>query len=48
MGKPQTNGLIELVDSKSEELKLLRLLGFRVWNMKKKLAEYQIEPSLFK
>ncbi len=31
-----------------EELKLLRLLGMRVWNLKKKLAEYQAEPSLFK
>lgn len=30
-----------------EELKLLRLLGLRIWNMKKKLAEHQIEPSLF-
>lgn len=34
--------------SKDEELKLLRLLGLRVWSMKKKLAEYQVEPSLFK
>ncbi len=31
-----------------EELKLLRLLGMRIWNMKKKLAEYQVEPSLFR
>ena len=31
-----------------EELKLLRLLGMRVWNLKKKLAEYQAKPSLFK
>ena len=31
-----------------EELKLLRLLGMRVWNLKKKLAEYQAEPSLFR
>ncbi len=34
--------------STDEELKLLRLLGMRVWNMKKKLAEYQVEPSLFR
>lgn len=34
--------------STDEELKLLRLLGMRVWNLKKKLAEYQAEPSLFK
>lgn len=34
--------------STDEELKLLRLLGLRIWNMKKKLAEYQMEPSLFK
>jgi hypothetical protein len=34
--------------STEEEIKLLRLLGLRVWNMKKKLAEYQAEPSLFK
>lgn len=34
--------------STDEELKLLRLLGLRVWNLKKKLAEYQFEPSLFK
>ena len=34
--------------STNEELKLLRLLGMRVWNLKKKLAEYQAEPSLFK
>lgn len=34
--------------SAAEELKLLRLLGMRVWNLKKKLAEYQMEPSLFK
>ena len=33
--------------STDEELKLLRLLGMRVWNLKKKLAEYQAEPSLF-
>lgn len=33
--------------STAEELKLLRLLGMRVWNLKKKLAEHQIEPSLF-
>ena len=29
--------------STDEELKLLRLLGMRVWNLKKKLAEYQTE-----
>jgi hypothetical protein len=34
--------------STEEAFKLLRLLGMRVWNMKKKLAEYQVEPSLFK
>ena len=33
--------------STDEELKMLRLLGMRVWNLKKKLAEYQAEPSLF-
>jgi len=31
-----------------EEIKLLRLLGLRIWKMKKKLAEYQAEPSLLK
>ena len=34
--------------STDEELKLLRLLGMRIWNLKKKLTEYQAEPSLFK
>lgn len=33
--------------STEEEIKLLRLLGLRIWNMKKKLAEHQIEPQLF-
>lgn len=31
-----------------EELKLLRLGNMRVWGLKKKLAEYQAEPNLFK
>ena len=31
-----------------EELKLDRLLSMRIWNLKKKLVEYQAEPSLFK
>ena len=31
-----------------DELRLLRLGNMRVWNMKKKLAEYQAEPSMFK
>lgn len=34
--------------SPDEEMKLLRLLGLRIWSMKKKLAEYQAEPSLLK
>lgn len=34
--------------STEEELKLLRLLGMRIWKLKKKLAEYQVETSLFK
>lgn len=34
--------------SVEEELKLLRLLGMRIWNLKKKLSEYQAEPNLFK
>lgn len=31
-----------------EEIKLLRLLGMRIWKMKRKLAEYQVMPSLLK
>lgn len=31
-----------------EELSLLRLGNMRVWKLKKKLAEYQAEPNLFK
>ena len=31
-----------------EELKLYRLLSMRIWGLKKKLSEYQAEPSLFK
>ena len=34
--------------SVDEELKLYRLLSMRIWNLKKKLVEYQAEPSLFK
>ena len=34
--------------SAEEELKLLRLGNMRVWNMKKKLAEYQVETNLFR
>ena len=31
--------------STDEELKLLRLLGMRVWNLKKKIAEYQCKQK---
>lgn len=34
--------------STEEELKILRLLGMRIWGMKKILAEYQVETSLLK
>lgn len=34
--------------SVEEELKLLRLGNMRIWGLKKKLAEYQAEPNLFK
>ena len=34
--------------SVEEELKLLRLGNMRIWGMKKKLAEYQVETNLFK
>ena len=34
--------------SVEEELKLYRLLSMRIWGLKKKLSEYQAEPSLFK